>query len=114
MAIIYHNPACGTSRKVLQMLHDAGVSPRIVEYLKTPLDGAALHELLAKLALPARSLLRAKEPVYRELALDDPALGDEAIIAAMVAHPVLIERPIVVTAKGAMLCRPPERLAALL
>ena len=114
MAIIYHNPACGPSRKLLQALRDSGADPTIIEYLKTPPDAATLRRLLAAIGVPARKLIRAKEPIYLELALDDAALDDDALIAAMADHPILIERPIVVTARGTRLCRPPERLAELL
>ncbi|ANF58885.1 arsenate reductase (glutaredoxin) [Halotalea alkalilenta] len=111
---LYHNGRCGTSRKVLDKLRAAGIEPAIVEYLKTPLDHVAIEALLERLELPARGLLRTKEALYRELGLDDPALDDAALIEAMVAHPILIERPIVVCDRGARICRPAETLDALL
>ncbi len=113
-ATIYHNPRCGTSRKVLQALRARGIEPVIIEYLKTPPDQATLRSLLAQMGIPARSLLRAKEPVHAELRLGDPAQTEAALIAAMAAHPILIERPIVVTGKGARLCRPAERVEEIL
>ena len=111
---IYHNPACGTSRSVLGLIRAAGIEPRVVEYLKTPPDEATLRDLLARTGLHARDLLRRKGTPAGELGLDDPAVGEETIIAAMLAHPILIERPVVVTPRGAALCRPPERVQALL
>ena len=113
-ATIYHNPRCGTSRKVLDALRARGIAPTIVEYLKTPPDAATLRALLAAMNMPARALLRRKEAAYGEFGLDDPAKTEAALIAAMAAHPILIERPIVVTAKGTVLCRPPERVAEVL
>ncbi len=114
MATIYHNPACSTSRKVLALLRDAGIGPEIVEYLQTPPSAATLRDLLGRMGLTARQLLRRKEPLYRELNLDDSGLDEPALIAAMLAHPILIERPIVVTARGARLCRPPETVHGIL
>ena len=111
---IFHNPRCGTSRKVLSELEARGLAPRIVEYLKTPPDRATLVEVLGRLGIGPRGLLRRKEAVYGELGLDDPSLPDERLIEAMVTHPILIERPIVLTDKGARICRPPERLAEIL
>ena len=113
-ATIWHNPACGTSRTVLQALRAAGVEPRIVEYLKTPPDEATLRETLARLGLPARALLRLRGTPAQELGLDRPEVGEDAIIAAMLAHPILIERPVVLTGRGAALCRPAERVRDLL
>jgi arsenate reductase len=111
---IYHNPKCSTSRKVLGLLHDAGVEPTVIDYLKEPLSKTRLRELLKEMGLKPRDLLRRKENLYAELHLDDPALSDADLIAAMAAHPILIERPIVVTDKGAVLCRPPERVEEVL
>ncbi len=107
---IYHNPACSTSRNVLGMIREAGIEPRIVEYLKTPPSRAALETILARAGLKLRDILRKKAPPYADLGLDDPAVSDDAIFAAIAANPVLIERPIVVSPKGARLCRPKEKL----
>lgn len=107
---IYHNPSCQTSRKVLGFLRDAGIEPQIVLYLKEPPSAAKLAELLKRMKIVPRDLLRRRGTPYDELGLDDKGLSDEALIAAMVKHPILIERPIVVTEKGAVLCRPPERV----
>ena len=107
---LYHNPKCGTSRKALGMLREAGIEPRIIEYLKTPPTRAELTDLLASMNLTPRQLLRRKEAAYTELGLDDPTTSDEALIDALLAHPILMERPIVVTGKGARLCRPVEKL----
>lgn len=110
---IYHNPKCGTSRKVLGLLRDSGREPRIIEYLKTPPSRAELTGLLAKMGMTPRQLLRRKEAGFAELGLDDPAKTDAQVIDAMLAHPILMERPIVVTARGVRLCRPAERLAEI-
>ncbi len=111
---IYHNPACGTSRNVLDMIREAGVEPKIVEYLKHPPSRAELEKILARAGLKVRDILRKKAPPYAEMGLDDPALSDDAIFAAIAAHPVLIERPIVVSPKGARLCRPKEKALEIL
>ena len=111
---IYHNPACGTSRNVLGMIREAGIKPEIVEYLKHPPSRAELEKILARAGLELRDILRKKAPPYAEMGLDEPALSDEAIFAAIAAHPVLIERPIVVTPKGARLCRPKEKVLEIL
>jgi arsenate reductase (glutaredoxin) len=111
---IYHNPACGASRHVLGMIREAGIEPKIVEYLKTPPSRAELEKILARAGLKVRDILRKKAPPYAEMGLDDPALSDDAIFAAIAAHPVLIERPIVVTPKGARLCRPKEKAQEVL
>lgn len=113
-AVIYHNPGCGTSRKVLAALRESGLEPRVVEYLKTPPTRAELVSLIARMGVPVRAVLRTKAPQYAELNLADPALSDEKLLDAMMAHPVLIERPIVVTARGVRLCRPVEKLAEIL
>ncbi|WP_288392420.1 arsenate reductase (glutaredoxin) [uncultured Herbaspirillum sp.] len=110
---IYHNPKCGTSRNVLQGLRDGGVEPTIIEYLKNPPDRATLTGLIAAMGVPAREVVRSKEALYQELGLDDAAVSDEQLIDAMLAHPILINRPIVVTPKGTMLVRPSERLAEI-
>ena len=108
---LYHNPKCGTSRNILQALRDGGAEPVVIEYLKNPPDLATLTKLIADMGLPVREVIRSKEPVYAELGLDDPALSDTQLIEKMVQHPILINRPIVVTPKGTLLARPKERLA---
>ncbi|WP_072396835.1 arsenate reductase (glutaredoxin) [Hyphomicrobium sp. CS1GBMeth3] len=105
---IYHNPACGTSRNTLAMIRKSGVEPHVIEYLKTPPSRAQLVELIARMGITVRDLLRRKGTPYDELGLDDPALSDEALIDAMIANPILINRPIVVTPLGVKLCRPSE------
>ena len=105
---IYHNPKCSTSRKVLDALREAGKEPEVVEYLKTPPSKAELKDLLKRMKMRPRDLLRKKEALYKELGLDEEKKSDEQIIDAMIAHPILIERPIVVTKKGVRLGRPPE------
>ena len=111
---IYHNPNCGTSRNTLQAIRDAGHEPTIVEYLKTPLDAAGIRALLARLGARPRDILRRKGTPYEELGLDDPKWTDEQLVDFMAAHPILIERPIVVTEKGARLCRPMEKVREIL
>jgi arsenate reductase (glutaredoxin) len=115
MAItIYHNPNCGTSRNVLALIRNSGVEPEVVEYLKTPPGRVKLVELVAQLGIPVRELLRQKSTPYDELQLDNPALSDDALIDAMVAHPILMNRPIVVTPLGTRLCRPSEAVLDIL
>ncbi|GHD67077.1 arsenate reductase [Luteimonas padinae] len=115
MAItIYHNPACGTSRNTLEMLRQSGEHPQVIEYLRTPPSRERLLELIAAMGISPREVLREKGTPYAELGLDDPALLDEDLVDAMLAHPILINRPIVVTRRGAALCRPPEKVLALL
>jgi len=111
---IYHNPDCGTSRNVLALIRNSGEEPRVVEYLKTPPSRAELVALIGRIGVPARDVLRRKGTPYEELGLDDPALTDDALIDAMVAHPILINRPIVVTEKGVRLCRPSETVLGVL
>lgn len=111
---IYHNPACGTSRNTLAMIRASGVEPEVIEYLKTPPSRERLVELIAALGFRARDLLREKGTPYAELGLDNPDLPEDALIDAMLQHPVLINRPIVVTAKGVKLCRPSELVLPLL
>ena len=111
---IYHNPACGTSRNVLALIRGSGEEPRVVEYLKTPPSREELVGLIARMGIAARDLLRRKGTPYDALGLDDPALADDALIDAMVAHPILIERPIVVTPLGAKLGRPSEAVLDIL
>lgn len=105
---IYHNPACGTSRNVLALIRNSGEEPEVIEYLKTPPDRATLVSLIARMGTPARDLLRRKDTPYDALGLDDPALSDDQLIDAMLAHPILINRPVVVTPLGVKLCRPSE------
>ena len=112
--IIYHNPNCGTSRKVLGMLRDSGKEPKVIEYLKTPPTRAELKNLLAKMGITPRQLLRKRGTPFDELGLDDPAKSDEQLIDAILAHPILMERPVVVTSKGVRLCRPAEKVLELL
>jgi arsenate reductase (glutaredoxin) len=112
--IIYHNPACGTSRNVLGLIRNSGVEPHIVEYLKTPPSRALLENLLARGGLKVRDILRKKAPPYAEMGLDNAALSDGDIFAAIAKHPVLIERPIVVSPKGVRLCRPSEKVLEIL
>jgi arsenate reductase len=111
---IYHNPRCGTSRNTLAMIRHAGIEPQIVEYLQTPPSRDTLAQLVAAMGTPARELLRAKEPLCAELGLDDLAVSDEALLDAMASHPVLINRPVVVTPLGTRLCRPSERVIDVL
>ena len=113
-SLIFHNPKCGTSRNTLAIMKASGENPEVIEYLKTPPSRDYLVELLAKINLSPRELLRSKEPVNDELGLHNPELSDDQIIDAMIDHPILINRPIVVTNKGAALCRPSERVFALL
>jgi arsenate reductase len=111
---IYHNPQCGTSRNVLALIRNAGIEPEVIEYLKTPPTKDKLHELVARMAVPVREVIRQKEAAYKELGLDDSALGDDALIDAMLAHPILINRPIVVTPLATRLCRPSEAVLDIL
>ena len=111
---IYHNPKCGTSRNVLALIRNAGVEPTVIEYLMTPPSRAELVALIAATGAPVRELMRAKEAVYTELGLANPALSDDALIDAMLAHPILINRPIVVSPLGTRLCRPSETVLDLL
>lgn len=112
--LIFHNPNCGTSRNTLAIMKASGEQPEVVEYLKNPPTRDYLVELLAKMNISPRELLRSKEAINDELGLDNPELSDDEIIDAMIAHPILINRPIVVTNKGAALCRPSERVFELL
>ena len=107
---IYHNPACTTSRKVLGMIRETGIEPRVIEYLKTPPTRQELLDLLHRMGMTPRELLRRRGTPYDELGLGDPAKSDDALIDAIVAHPILLERPVVVGPRGVRLCRPPERL----
>ena len=112
--IIYHNPQCGTSRNTLGLIRNAGIEPHIIGYLKCPPTRAMLVQLIARAGLTARALLREKGTPFRELGLDNPALSDGELLDAMMAHPILINRPIVVTPKGVRLCRPSELVVDLL
>ncbi|MFT3668677.1 MAG: arsenate reductase (glutaredoxin) [Pseudoxanthomonas sp.] len=103
---IYHNPACGTSRNTLGLIRNAGIEPRVIEYLQTPPDRATLLALIAAMQVPVRDVVRTKEALYADLGLAEAS--DAALMDAMLAHPVLINRPIVVTALGTKLCRPSE------
>jgi arsenate reductase len=105
---IYHNPACGTSRNVLALIRNTGAKPQVIEYLKHPPGRETLFALIAAMGIPARDLLRRKSTPYDDLGLDNPALSDEQLVAQMLIHPVLINRPIVVTPLGTRLCRPSE------
>jgi arsenate reductase len=111
---IYHNPACGTSRNTLALIRNTGAEPEVIEYLKTPPTRDQLLELIAQIAVPVRDIMRRKEKLYDELGLDNPALSDDALIDAMLAHPILINRPIVVTPLGTRLCRPSEAVLDIL
>ena len=111
---IYHNNRCSNSRGALALLRDNGVEPAIVDYIAQPLDAAQLQALVRRLGVPVRELLRSKEAVFAELGLGDASVSDEQLIAAVAEHPVLLNRPIVVTPKGAALCRPPEKVLALI
>ena len=112
--VIYHNPSCTTSRKVLGMIRAAGVEPRVVEYLKTPPSRQELIELLQRMDMTPRQLLRRRGTPYDALGLDDKTRSDEALIDAILAHPILMERPVVVGPRGVRLCRPPERVHEVL
>ena len=111
---IYHNPRCGTSRNTLALIRNTGAEPEVIEYLLTPPSRETLQALIAQLAMPVRELMRPKEKLYEELQLDNPALSDDALIDAMLVHPILINRPIVVTPLGARLCRPSEAVLDIL
>jgi len=111
---IYHNPDCGTSRNTLAMIRQSGVEPTIIEYLKTPPTRERLVALIKAMDIPVRALLREKGTPFHELALDDPKWSDDELIDQMLAHPILINRPIVVTPKGVKLCRPSEAVLDLL
>ena len=112
--VIYHNADCGTSRNTLAMIRNAGIEPHVVEYLKTPPSRAMLESLLSRMAITPRELLRAKEPWVKELGLDAPGVTGQQILDAMMAHPILINRPVVVSPLGVRLCRPSEQVLDLL
>ncbi|RYC29369.1 arsenate reductase (glutaredoxin) [Lichenibacterium minor] len=112
--VIYHNPDCGTSRNTLALIRNAGVEPHIIEYIKTPPSRPLLEQLVARMGIGVRDLLREKGTPYAELGLDDPSLNDQALLDAMMEHPILINRPIVVSPQGVKLCRPSEAVLDLL
>jgi arsenate reductase (glutaredoxin) len=112
--IIYHNPQCGTSRNTLGLIRNAGIEPHIVEYLKSPPTRLLLRQLIERMGVSVRDVIRQKGTPFHELGLDDPALSDERLFDAMMEHPILIERPIVVTPLGVRLCRPSEAVLDLL
>jgi arsenate reductase (glutaredoxin) len=111
---IYHNPACGTSRNVLGLILAAGIEPQVIEYLKTPPDRATLEQLIERMGVRPRALLREKGTPYAELGLGEDRFTDAELIDSMLAHPILINRPIVVTPIGVKLCRPAETVKELL
>ena len=112
--VIYHNPACGTSRNTLAMIRNAGIEPHVVEYLKTPPARALLVELIDRAGMRPRELLREKGTPYADLGLGDTSLSDDALVDAMMAHPILINRPLVVSPLGVKLCRPSDAVLDLL
>jgi arsenate reductase len=112
--IIYHNPDCGTARNTLAMIRNAGVEPHIVEYVKTPPTRLLLRQLIARMGVSVRDVLREKGTPFQELGLGDPSLSDDQLLDAMMAHPILINRPIVVTPMGVRLCRPSEAVLDIL
>ena len=112
--VIYHNPDCGTSRNTLAMIRNAGIEPHVIEYLKTMPSRALLEQLIARMGISVRDLLREKGTPYAELGLGDPALSDAALLDAMMEHPILINRPIVVSPLGVKLCRPSEAVLDIL
>ncbi|MHA4837904.1 arsenate reductase (glutaredoxin) [Sphingopyxis sp. MSC1_008] len=112
--IIYHNPDCGTSRNALAMIRNAGIEPHVVEYLKTPPSRGLLEQMIARAGIAPRALLREKGTPFAELGLGDESLDDDALIDAMMLHPILINRPIVVSPLGVKLCRPSEEVLDLI
>jgi arsenate reductase (glutaredoxin) len=112
--IVYHNPECGTSRNTLGLIRNAGIEPHVIEYLKTPPSRALLKSLIDRMGVPLRDVVRVKGTPYQELKLDDPGVTDDQLLDAMMAHPILINRPIVVTPLGVKLCRPSETVLDLL
>lgn len=112
--VIYHNPACGTSRNTLALIRHAGIEPHVIEYLKTPPSRAMIQSLVERMGTPLRSLLREKGTPFAELRLDEPGLTDEHLLDAVEAHPVLLNRPIVVSPLGVKLCRPSETVLDIL
>ncbi|MDQ3059734.1 MAG: arsenate reductase (glutaredoxin) [Pseudomonadota bacterium] len=111
---IYHNPRCGTSRNTLALIRNTGAEPEVIDYLATPPSRERLLELIAQMGTPVRAVMREKEKLFTELQLGNPAFGDDALIDAMLTHPILINRPIVVTPLGVRLCRPSEAVLDIL
>ncbi|MDI1273603.1 arsenate reductase (glutaredoxin) [Polaromonas sp.] len=111
---IYHNPQCGTSRNTLALIRNSGAEPEVIEYLQTPPSRETLQQLAARTGQPLRALIRSKEKIFAELQLDNPALTDEQLLDVMLAHPILMNRPIVVTPLGTRLCRPSEAVLDIL
>jgi arsenate reductase len=111
---IYHNPKCSSSRNTLALIREAGIEPKVVEYLKTPPSARELKAIIKRMGVSVRDVIRTKEEAYASLKLDNPKLSDDQLIEAMAAHPILINRPIVVTAKGARLGRPPQAVKDIL
>ena len=111
---IYHNPCCGTSRNVLGLIRNSGVEPQVIEYLKTPPSRDELADLIRRMGVPVRAVLRRKGTPYDDLGLGDPSVTDDQLLDAMMAHPILINRPIVVTPVGVKLCRPSEAVLDIL
>lgn len=114
MITIYHNPQCGTSRNALALIRESGEEPEVIEYLKTPPSRAVLVDLIRRMNISVRALLREKGTPYAELGLGDPSLSDDMLLDAMMAHPILINRPIVITPLGVKLCRPSETVREVL
>jgi arsenate reductase (glutaredoxin) len=112
--IVYHNPECGTSRNTLGLIRNAGIEPHVIEYLKSPPTRTMLKSLIARMGVPVRDVVRVKGTPYHDLGLDNPALSDDQLLDAMLAQPILINRPIVVTPLGVRLCRPSEQVLDLL
>ena len=112
--VIYHNPDCGTSRNTLGLIRNAGIEPHVIEYLKTPPTRLLLRQLIERMGVPVRDVIREKGTPYGELGLNDPSLTDDQLLDAMMAHPILTNRPVVVTPKGMRLCRPSEAVLDLL
>jgi arsenate reductase len=112
--VIYHNPSCSTSRKVLGMIRGTGIEPRVIEYLKTPPTRQELLSLLRSMDATPRQLLRRRGTPYSEMGLDDKTMSDEELIGAILAHPILMERPVVIGPRGVRLCRPAERVHEVL
>lgn len=112
--VIYHNPECGTSRNVLGLIRNAGIEPHVVEYLKTPPSRLLLRRMIERMGVTVREVLRQKGTPYEALGLGNPALSDDALLDAIEGHPILLNRPIVVTPRGVRLCRPSEAVLDLL
>ena len=112
--VIYHNGDCGTSRNTLALIRNAGIEPHVIEYLKTPPSRALLRQLVERMGVPLRAVIREKDTPYAALGLENPSLSDDELLDAMMAHPILINRPIVVSPKGVKLCRPSEAVLDLL